>query len=246
MKQFTLQQINDIFNNRNYITRERFLYYFGLWYKDVSSKTIERWWEIYNDFPYWEDETSEAGAILEEILVKVQPILEVMMNPKELICNYKLNKRIQKKVYYKNSGSNEVLSVELDLNSQSDIIAFAELLKSKCEIIVSLDLVDVIHCSNIKGFKNKDFDVYDGDIFVTTDETYSRSHHDNIYVCKDGDYHRLLYTMGKGYFRDGKPDYDEEKKYSSHVLTGRKLAKRVGNIYIDYSYLIDKKPKKNI
>jgi hypothetical protein len=238
MKKFTLRQIGELFNQRHNITHDRFIYYFTVAY-GMDKYDAKECWEIYEKFPYYANRDTEIYAKFEDIIEKIRPILEAIGKAAPIHATPEARK-IKKKVFYRLREGGEELSVVFDLNSASDVIAYAELLKSGCEIIRALDAVDTISSNRIVGSERGQFLVFDGDIFVVTDVSYSRSNTDNIYVCKRGTYYRLLYTLGKGYLRNGRPDYDEENEYNSHVLTvSSESVKRIGNIYVDCSMLDD-------
>jgi hypothetical protein len=57
-------------------------------------------------------------------------------------------------------------------------------------------------------------------------------------MCCGGPYKRLLYTRGKGYVRNGKPDFDGDE-YSGYVLTKKDNTRFIGNAYADPSFLVD-------
>jgi hypothetical protein len=228
MKTFTLEQINNVFRNRHYLTRERFLYYFTLKY-GLSDYEAERRWDTYQQFPYWDSNRADE---MDDLLEKVDELIKIIQ-----IGVYRYDRQlkpIRKQVHYK--VGDELRVYEFDLNVYADIILYAKLLEPEqstpVEIVATLDFVDEFYDNN------KTEHVYDGDIFVTTDESYSRSYYDNIYVCDGGKYKRLLYTKGKGYVRNDSPDYDEGS-YNHHVLTSCKKHKKIGNIYLDMSVLID-------
>jgi hypothetical protein len=246
MKQYTLEQINKIFRDRHLLTRERFFHYFAISYK-LDDWQISKYWEIYEKFPYWDKSYAEE---MDKILELLEKFLDRIRDGVTIPYRYPEPTRIRKQIVY--SGSSAAPAAEsssaesgiiveqkilnVDFNSATDIFLYAELLGSGIKIIAILDFVEKIRLT-----ANNELDVYEGDILVTLDESYSNSYEDNIYVCtgKGGEYRRLLYTKGRGYIRNGKPDYDG--RYNHHVLTCCKTVKRVGNIHIDTSFLTDPK-----
>jgi hypothetical protein len=226
-KTFTLEQINNVFSNRHYLTRERFLHYFeSLGHERYDAENL---WNIYNDFPYWREDLSDK---MEYIIEKADKFIELIASDKFPYSAIQESKEVRKRIYYKTDD--ELLSVDFNLNDAVDITLYAKLIERRITIVTILDFVEKISDKNGSGST----DVFDGDIFVTTDESYARDRDDNIYVCDNGVYRGLLYTKGRGYVRNGKPDYDEGR-YNFHVLTLKKSFRRIGNIYVDMSALID-------
>lgn len=233
MKQFTLEQITDILWDRHYLTRERFAHYFRTMY-GFDERKIRDYYKIYERFPFWEQRSAE---VMEDIVEKVSPLIEAIKSPPLDYSVTKESAEVKRQVHYKGVDGDAIV-LDVNFNDAASVILYAGLLQSGLEIICVLDYVEKIHGRETGG-ETKDFPVYDGDIFVTADESYSSSSEDNVYVCDKGVYKRLLYTKGKGYMRKGHPDYDDGR-YNSHVLTCCKSFKRLGNIYIDCSMLIDK------
>jgi hypothetical protein len=237
MKAFTLQELNDFFWYRRYVTKSRFHHYFKALY-GMNDEEVAEWWKIFERFPYAEIREKKDTEIFEEILEKLEPIIDVVRHDK-CIRVPEQAKKIKKKIYYRHGGSDEVLSVVLDLNDAADVIAYAELLKSDSKVIMAVDYVETVCHECIAVTKEENIDVYDGDIFIVQDEAYRRSREDNIYVCHGGVYYRLLYTRGRGYLRNGEPDYDRDSRYNSNVIALSKSATRMGNIHVDCSILVD-------
>lgn len=232
MKKFTLHEITDIIRDRHYMTKERFLYYFQLMHGFDSYK-INEYWKVYERFPYWDQRYTE---VMEDIIEKVSAFISIIKNgsiPQQCREN---TSDIKKKIHYNVNGEDAVL--DANFNNPTDIVFYAEILKQGYEISCILDFIEKIHGREEPSGESHDIPVYDGDIFITRDESYSSSREDNIYVCDKGVYKRLLYTKGKGYLRRGEPDYDDGR-YNSHVLTCCKSLKKVGNIYQDCSILKD-------
>lgn len=236
MKQFTLQQIADIIRNKSYITKERFYHYFRIVHQ-FDDRKLREYWNVYCKFPFWDE---RYAPILEEIIETIDPLIQMRdIEP----VDYSIRQEtapIIRQIHYTIDGTTHVL--DADFSCPTDIIFYAEILKAGHKIEAILDFVDTIYGRMGNDRDSKDHKAYKGDIFVTRDEDYSSSSSDNIYV-HDGDcYRRLLYTKGKGYLRKGQPDYDEGR-YNHHVLTCCKNFRKIGNIYLDASVLIDN-PKK--
>ena len=239
MKQYTLQQINDTLRDRYYITRERFFHYLSIMYGYEPNK-IQRLWKMYEEFPVWGRTAAAAAADMEDIFDKVATIVPIIAN-NNLHKVSQRTRAIRKQVHYRLREGEATLSVDINLNSAADVILYAKLLQQEnIDIVAVLDFVERISGRILDSEAREYLDCYDGDILTTIDESYSTSHDDNIYVCDDGVYRRLLYTKGRGYLRNGEPDYDYDNGYDKNILTCCKSVRRIGNIYIDASVLVDK------
>lgn len=224
--------------DRHYITRERFFHYLGIMH-GYDPKKIQRLWKMYEAFPAW---GSAEASDMEDILDKVSAIVPLIVNDKL----YKVSRRtrpIRKQVHYRLRDGEATLSVDIDFSCSADVVLYAKLLQQEdVDIVAALDFVERITGRILDGEAGEYLDCYDGDIFTTVDESYSTSHEDNIYFCDGGTYRRLLYTKGRGYLRNGEPDYDDGDwaGHNKYVLTCGKSVRRIGNIYIDASVLVDK------
>jgi hypothetical protein len=219
MKAYTLEQINKIIKNRCY-SKERFAYLFSIF--GYNEKEVEKLWEVYSAFPrVREDDYENAELVVDKILEipKVETPWNICHSPRD--C--------KKRVYYKHE--NQVCNFDIDLNRLDEVILYADFLKKNPEIIVIVDFIEEL------GYRETRLSVYDGDIFSTSD-LWHRDRDGEIIVCDKGTYRRLLYTKGKGYIRNRKPDYDEGK-YSSYVVTGKNRYSKLGNLYVDVSFLIE-------
>ena len=148
--------------------------------------------------------------------------------PRSYRFGYK-HKPNTKRIYYQNGAA--IASFVVDLNEADAVILYAEFLKRKPEVIAAVDCIEEL----TKG--NERIRVFEGDVF-SIDETWNRRRDGEFFMCCGGPYQKLLYTRGKGYIRNGKPDFDEEE-YSSYVLTGKDNFWFIGNAYADPSFLID-------
>ena len=134
------------------------------------------------------------------------------------------------------------------------------------EIICIVPCVDYISNPGNEGCINdlsgmNVMNIYDGDIFVAmnkgSDSYWNRENENGVYVCINGAYRRLLYTVGRGYLTiDKEPniadDSDEDDEYgnvfsyakgrwNSHILTMDHKWMRIGNIHADVTLLMEKK-----
>ena len=234
MRTFTLQQIADIIDYKHPLSRERFFYYFEHLYGFEKSR-IEHYWEVFNRFPGIVH-NPDFHAVLDDLLDKAGEIVRLIGLNEAVPYHVKQHtKPVRKQIYYRRAEGEELQSVEVDFNEASQVIAYAGILRQGGEIVAALDFVEKISCGQ-SGY----MDVFDGDIFAVYEESiWCRGCEDNLYVCDKGTYRQLLYTAGKGYLRKGKPDYDMDNAYNSHVLTLCRNHTKIGNIYVDCSMLED-------
>lgn len=147
------------------------------------------------------------------------------------------------------------LSMIADMEKRDDV-----------DIICIVPWVDDISNAENNGCLNdihgqKVINIYDGDIFVAmnkSNDTYWNREEDNgVYVCLNGAYRRLLYTVGRGYLTINKEpniadDSDEDDEYgnvfsyakgkwNSYILTMDHKWMRIGNIHADVTLLMEKK-----
>lgn len=152
----------------------------------------------------------------------------------------------------------EYFQQEFDLQWQSTFIEIAEMIKNGYELLTIARQVDSVDAKDYVG-KNDDkksnIPIYDGDVmlcYVSKPEWWSSDcKNSGLYICKDGVYHRLVYTPGKGYIRHGKPDTDEdfeldieENAFSSYVMTLSQKWYKLGNIHAGIGFLIEKSEDK--
>jgi hypothetical protein len=206
-------------NDRRY-SKERFVHLFSIF--GHVGKEIEKFWEVYSAFPRVKDEDYEtADLVIEKILEipKIEIPWHIHHSPRD--C--------KKRVYYKHE--NRVCNFDINLDDLREVILYADFLKKSPEIIVIVDFIEEL------GYRENRLSVYDGDIFSTSD-SWHRDRDGEIIVCDNGTYRRLLYTKGKGYIRNRKPDYDDGE-YSSYIVTGKDRYFKIGNLYLDASFLIE-------
>ena len=155
---------------------------------------------------------------------------------------------------------------EYFLNSPKHLAMISDMEKREdVEILCIVPWVDTINhledCENNVGDKSCMF-VYDGDIFVLsnrgTDNYWNKPSENGVYVCLDGAYRRLLYTVGRGYLtvkneanvaseKDEDDPYGDvfcfdENRWNHHLLTLEHKWRRIGNIHVDITLLQEKKP----
>jgi len=250
MKSYTLQELSVIMQDKHYVTKERFINYFKAIHR-VDDSEASRLYYFYDNLPLHiynviddrifidlRNKPKPTEEELDDLLEKVKPLIELSKGNNldyEVIKN---SKEIKKKVYFENTEG-KIVECVFNLNNKIDIISFAELLKKQNAIKI-IDFFEQI--SNSKNSSKRDYiDIYDGDVFSTNDDWHCYEDGD-IYLCTDGYYVKLLYTFGVGYILNGKPNFDKNlSKKNSYVLTLKKGFKKLGNIYVDCSFLIDKK-----
>jgi len=234
---YTLKEISEIIENRDYITKERFVNFFKSMY-EINENEAKRLFDIYSNLPFnikkivYEEGLEEK---IDDILNKLNPLINVRKNH---LFEYGVTsefKKVIKKVYFENLDG-DIIECVFDLNNSEDIINYAELLK-KNKAIKVIDFFETIDTNNKD---NRNFDVYDGDVFAIK-EDWNKYEDGDIYLCTGGCYQKLLYTIGVGYMIDGEPNFDPKMHKKNHYgLTLCNGFKMLGNIYIDCSFLIDK------
>jgi len=239
MNTYSLKEMSEIMQNSHYVTKARFVNYFKANY-ETSENEANRLYGIYSNLPlsiYKISEKLESETEVDDLLQKVRPLIEICKNGFIDYEASKDSKSIIKKVYFENSGG-DVIECVFDLNSEVDIISYAELLKKRKALKI-IDFFEKIE--NDKNSKEEKWiDIFDGDVFAINDDWHKYEDGD-VYLCTDGEYRKLLYTFGVGYMMKGEPNYDPEMYVKNkYGLTLCKGFKKLGNIYIDCSFLIDK------
>lgn len=148
----------------------------------------------------------------------------------------------------------EYFQHEFDLQWQITFIEIAEMIKNGYELLTIARQVDDVDAKDYVGEndgKKSNIHIYDGDVmlcYVSKPEWWSSDcKNSGLYICKDGVYHRLIYTPGKGYIRHGEPDTDEafeldieDNAFSSYVMTLSQKWYKLGNIHAGIGFLIEK------
>lgn len=147
---------------------------------------------------------------------------------------------------------------EFDLQWQSTFIEIAEMIKNGYTLVTTARQVDNVDAKEYVGeneCKKSYIPIYDGDVmlcYVNKPELWkSDCKNSGLYICKDGIYHRLIYTPGKGYVRHGEPDTDEDFEleiddfaFSKYVMTISQKWYKLGNIHAGIGFLIEKSEDK--
>lgn len=148
----------------------------------------------------------------------------------------------------------EYFQKEFDLQCQTSFIEIAEMIKNGYTLTTIAHQVDNVDAKDYVGKndgKKSHIPIYDGDVmlcYINKPEFWSSDYQNSgLYLCQNGDYHRLIYTPGKGYVRHGEPDTDEEfeleiedKAFSRYVMTISQKWYKLGNIHANIGFLIEK------
>ena len=143
---------------------------------------------------------------------------------------------------------------EFNLQWQVAYLDIAEMIKNGYTLTATARQVDNVDSKDYVGENNgkKSYiPIYDGDVmlcYVDKPEYWDSDYKNSgLYLCKDGVYHRLIYTPGKGYIRHGELDTDEDfeldiedNAFSSYVMTLSQKWYKLGNIYAGIGFLIEK------
>lgn len=253
MKQFTIPQLREVLRLRYSLTKDKYVTYaidmFGL-----SEKEAVREWKILFDIQrimIVDSREWTSDEQIDQVLSHAFSIKETIEDSSYIEtpyrCDYESSEE-KKLVYYSEPGSEKVIHTEIYMNRLQDIIRYAEILKRGCDIKIVLDYAETINISNEWNDRElKTEDIYIGDIISCMDDSRSIFGNDSgVYLCegRQKGYSQLLYTKGKGYIRNGKPDRDEKYRYMNYKFNSynRKYMK-IGNIYLDASVLVEGKPK---
>lgn len=245
MKRFTIAELRRVFRIRYALTKERYTNYavamFGLT-EEEACREYEILFNIQRAM-IAEFGRSPSDKTIEQVISHSFSIEQVMIDkshvniPFELAHKTLFNKKI---VYYSQPQDEELHQLKVNLDRSEDIICYAELLKRRCKIKVVLDYVETINTSHDwDNRQSEEEDIYTGDIISCMNDS---GYDAGVYLCEGPQkgYSQLLYTKGKGYIRDGKPDRDRDHSYTSYKFNAHdKKFKKIGNIYLDASILIE-------
>lgn len=220
----------------------------------------------------WHDGNEEE---IVDTLMKAQQVIEhsQKMEPADpwrsidsYIGNDEYDRRNGIGVWAKYEGKEPQL-FEYRITNPKHLSLIADMERSESvEIICIVPCVDYISNPKQEGCINdlsgmNGMNIYDGDIFVAmnkgSDSYWNRENENGVYVCINGAYRRLLYTVGRGYLTidkepniadDGAED-DEygnvftyaKGRWNSYVITIDHKWMRIGNIHADVTLLMEKK-----
>lgn len=236
MKSYTLDELRNIYEAKNFLPKERFVYYFMHRY-DYSERKAREAHKLFFEFPraiYDPTEIHKLDEVIIRVLDLVKSIQEANRHHYGLYYKafaFRESPEQKRKVIYKDGEVQKELLV--DFRKGEDIILFAEVLKKPTtEIVAILEF----SCSvKIDNQSDKYLDIFEGDIFDTYDKYWGSK--SNVYIATGLDtFKRLLYVKGKGYINSKKePNYDEGS-YTRYALTLETFSK-IGNLLTD-SYLL--------
>lgn len=236
--QYSLEQLARINRSRGYLSQERFLHYFVHRF-GYSEKLATRLYQIFWKFPFNIHQESEIDEIDEIVTKCVELLTEIedgfnLSIPKSIFEDYE-NKKIYRYLYKESEEEGDIKELTFNIFNAQDMITYAELLRRNVFAIALLSYCDTFSVQ--KGNKSEYLEVFEGDIFTTNEDYWNKPA--ELWVAgKKGDFHKVLYTQGRGYIRNGELDFDESEKGSSYNVTGKKYVK-LGNYYTHYHLLID-------
>lgn len=226
MKTYTLQEINEIYRIKGYLTGERFVYHFMHRY-GLSQREAEDYYNIFLQFPIGIHDDNKI-KLLDFILPKAMELVNDIQDHNVIRLNYGDKDKYLKKLVYKENG--EIKEFVFNYCTPFELFSYAEIIKREIEIIALLDLCDRVYRSN-----NKSLNVFEGDCYETNDNFWRfRS---TAYIAQErGTFKKLLYIKGKGYLNNGEPNIDSEGSYNGNCISMNSYTK-ICNIYIDASPL---------
>ncbi len=235
MINYSLQDLNTIFNCKHYLTRDRFIHYFTVRYGYPERKADQLFSTFYNFPKLISGDINQQGAILDEILPKCIEIVNEIRDLWEKPLNIPSDRKLIKKVLYGDCPGR--MQVVLDLYNPVDLVTYAEMIKRGVKIFGLLDLnCEFYHI----GVTHQ---VFEGDLFDTNDMFWGNGK-SKVYLAQTSNtFVSLEYVKGKGYLKDGKPNI-EDGKFNSYCLQFGEW-KAVGNIFDDVSFLCDRPMKEN-
>jgi len=228
MIQYTLEELNLIFDSKHYLTKDRFMHYFTTLY-GYTEKEANEYFKIYWKFPiglYEEKMITDCDIIIPKVLELFKLINQRQHLPYQFLSDNQNDFR--KLIYIENEI---IIECEINMCIALDIIAYAEILKRGVEIKACLSL-----CSE-PYVDGKNIRIYEGEIYDTNDKYYGNK--SRVFLAGTHDtYQQLLYIKGKGYMINNKPNIDKYSKYNHNCVTMGNYIK-IGNIYVDDSVLYD-------
>jgi len=244
-KKYSIEEFQFFFNNRSYLTKERF-------FANLKAKfgwdheLISNMWKTFNNFPkdiHNNSKIDNVSFILEICLPIIRDL--VAASEKNHIYRYdtffsdfeKSNLRL---FYIENRTESEdngkVLHLDFNFLDALSMLPYSDLLKSGIKLIGISKFYEKF---NLKHNSQETLQVYEGDYFSTNDD-YWRDKRSNIFVILDGKVKRLNYIMGKGYLQSNNElNIDEDHDYNSYAITGCENWQHVGNIYESTAFLKD-------
>ena len=228
-------------------------------------RILSGWWDWEENEEEGIDVATKGKAVLEHSF-KLEPSKKWDGIKSYLdIDEYGYGYRNHIAVWVKYTDKKQPQMLELKIDSAKNLAMIHDLSEREdVEVLCIVPGVDSISnlqdCENDVDTRNGRMRVYDGDIFVLSnhgvDNYWNRPSENGVYVCMDGAYRRLLYTLGRGYIDINKKpnvandsnrddEYGDvftfyEGKWNQHLLTMDHKWKRIGNIHADISLLMEK------
>lgn len=244
----TIEQLEELRTWSGYVNKERFISYVEAKYSFVNREAKSLW-------SVWDNIISLRWHLLQDISdEKMDMVMSIAREVYESVCKGAYvhwredpPKTPRWKVCYRRRECGKLQQMSINLLEKESVIKYALLLQQEdVEICHRLDFYETVETHY--GTDRAKVDIYDGDIiFCTNTDRWSLSDNSGAYVCTDGCYKRLMYTLGRGYVRRGELDFEqgvngEDCRYCNYVFNSydRKF-KVVGNIYVDNSVLSEKK-----
>lgn len=233
MRQFTLAEFSEIRETKQYITKERFVYYFSSYF-NYDKDSLKKAWEYFSKFPYVIINVDNHAdlELLERVLKDALQLYNMLhKNWSSSFENIPYSTKDWRKFVYKDEDGvlNEFV---LNMLDATHIIAYAELLKRDITTVALLRSVSEIKLYN----SQENTHIWEGDIYDTMDSFYGNK--STVYVVGTSYFSKVLYIKGKGYLIDGEPNYDKSEKYNDYVLRLSECV-HIGNIYTNISVLLE-------
>lgn len=234
MNKYSLEELHTIFNAKQYLPSDRFVYYFTLRY-GYTEKDAKEAYKLFSAFPtmVYQNNKYDLKEIDKIIPLAIQIVEDLFkaweLNTKFEKIKYNDEGDYRKFIYTQNGESKELV---INIHDTNDIITYAKVLKQDIQPTALLKFIAEIEDKN-----NQKLKVFEGDFFDTYDGYYGAK--SRVFIADSrGHFKHLLYTKGKGYLYKGEPNYDEEKTYSKYAVSMENW-KKIGNIYTDMVKLTD-------
>lgn len=253
----TIEQLKEIYQWNSYMNKQRFISYAKAKYPFTDKEAEQVWnvWELLVSQNLYQLEKQSEGLILTAMNI-AREAYEAVCNGGHIHWRENAPETTRWRIYYRHGEEGEIQQMDLNLLEKGDVLRYALLLQQEnTEILYRVDFYERVQvsCGTSGTDKQKEMDIYDGDIIFCTDKNklFSWGNESGAYLCIDGCYKRLMYTPGRGYLRRGEPDFeqnkdDEDCRYSNYVFNSydRKF-QIVGNIFVDNTALNERKKEQS-
>lgn len=242
---------------RSYVSKDRFVFAAKVLFNITEEKRLDRLFGIFScmeKFLYRMsvgaevsvDDIRDAVAIGEAAYVDYESASKHVPS----IDEGRYSPKDYRKYYYTvGDDRKDVKELEVNLGDGQNIVLLADLIKREdVRLVSAVRYIDSIETDRIgRNADVKRVRYYDGDIvFVFGDPSdrifYSWYNSDaGVYLATPDGWRKLLYTPGRGYIRNGEPDFENDTKYSDYKINKSGNGFRfVGNIHKDAYVLIDR------